>query len=1014
MSPLTLPPRTPLEIPAEAPPTAPGPLLPSALTGPGSFLWFWASPIAVLLLLDLQSYRLIGESLDAPGRLAAFQLGLALLANLLLALGLFLLTRRRARTHGAEAVTGPAWGLPAIGAQIGLLWLVMLSGEQLLKPAVSSWIYPETRYLYHHFAFAMLPLFHGLLRLACGGAVLQENKALGLSLGAAIAGPVLAFSLVQLVESAGRLGATLSAILIVGAGAVMLVGLLRALFLGLRKATRGGPLAERVAIAVLALGLPLGGLALNRTIPFPTDLQSTEVYVITLLNAGALFLASHQLRRRPLVALGLLALALPYTLYFFAIFLPFLPLAVVALLAFGAGFLMLAPALLLGLQVHLLSRAAVAAVAAGTSRRGVLVLILGAAALMPAGFVLRALADRHALNAALDHAFTPSISSGGSVFTGDHAHVTRALAGHRDHKDGVYLPLLSEAYASLVFDGLVLPDDKISLLEELFAGTSITPAKTPRDTFFGRGDNHRRMPRAAPPPRRVEVSALERSHRGISPHVSSVTLRLTLRNPDQAAAEYIQRLALPKGVVAHGFRLQVNGKLVPGRLVEKKSALWVYTMIRDVERRDPGLLFYHAPDELELRVYPVIHDVPSVVEIDLLVPIAAADLRPASPGLDPSLSIQELAGAIAPQLVGLDSGESLVLGLDQMALPPAPRPVYLHLLIDRSTANAFTGDLRQVLRSLPPALRDAPRLRASLVNRDVVPLLSELGSPDHLEEWDATRLDRALPVRGGLHLDVALAHALLLHREKDLEQVGAGATPPPRPVFVLVGAHAAVRDHQDLPLASAWRDLAPGLELHSIGADGTHRELLAAPAPTPLLRLENSVRPLAPDRAPRFSAVAPESALTVWSTASGRWETVKPVAQRSATEDHELRQALGLQVRAQDRARDPGGARDTLKTLLAAGREAGVLTPAASFIVVESAAQWRALEAAEARKLDQAEALDHLEAPAPSAAWVAAVWLALHLLRRRRRGPPLPFSDGPLASSRQRPTAPRLAQKTLP
>ena len=102
--------------------------------------------------------------------------------------------------------------------------------------------------------------------------------------------------------------------------------------------------------------------------------------------------------------------------------------------------------------------------------------------------------------------------------------------------------------------------------------------------------------------------------------LSAFTMAITLHNTGAAPAEFAQILPLPAGVYVSGFRLHIEGRPVSGRITEKKTALWVYTMIRDSGRRDPGLLFYNAPDELELRVFPVVAAKPSVVEIDFILP----------------------------------------------------------------------------------------------------------------------------------------------------------------------------------------------------------------------------------------------------------------------------------------------------------------------------------------------------------------------------------------------------------
>jgi hypothetical protein len=73
-----------------------------------------------------------------------------------------------------------------------------------------------------------------------------------------------------------------------------------------------------------------------------------------------------------------------------------------------------------------------------------------------------------------------------------------------------------------------------------------------------------------------------------------------------------------------------------------------------------------------------------------------------------------------------------------------------------------------------------------------------------------------------------------------------------------------------------------------------------------------------------------------------------------------------------------------LAELVKSSRESGILIPATSYIVVENQAQWRMLERSERTKLNQNEALEFLETPAPSA-FVLFGGLALWFFGRRAK-----------------------------
>lgn len=943
------------------------PLLPAALIGHPAILWLWVLPITLLLALNFQGYQLIEGNMDAAQQAQARWLGFLGVGDLLLGLALFVLMRRHARSDSV------GWAIPAIIAQVSYLWLATAWSDTLLPRTVTDWIYPTPRYLYNQFAFAMPPLFWGMLRLACARPTATRSRSLLINLGLALAAPLvlyLAFCIGSGFPFLPAAAPQLVALLIIALGFTMLVALIRGLALIFRGLDRWQPAHERFFIVLFALVLPLGGLLLNRTIPFTNDFQAWEVYTLTVANAAILLLASWCHARRPLLSLGLLSATLPFTLYFFVVFLPFLPLSILAVIALGAGFLVLTPTILLILHLSLLNKARLA------STRYRWTTALACFLLLPLFFTLRGLADKSALHAALDYLYTPSLTSGPRRYPGNLLNLERALHQHRSYKNGIYYPLLSDYYAWLVFDHLVLPDEKLAGLEKTFFGQSGSTDNTdplrPRDDFF-RGSRSVRqrhhMPRPAPLADTVRASRLETRLQAIHPANTVVTCQLTLHNSGHANAEYRQRLRLPAGIYVSGFRLHINGVPVPGRITEKKTALWVYTMIRDSERRDPGLLFYNSPDELELAVFPVAPTTPSIVELDFLVPapLPTDALVVSSP--DPQTLLNQLAQQLAPQLVPIPHGPVLVDGRGSLGLPPVARTPYLHVIIDRSADNGFDGDLSAALADLKKRFPSPHAPRLTLANYEIVPLASP-----------HTPL-AILPLRGAFVADLAIAQALRLHREQDLDAPSALA-PPPRPIFVILSRHAQTRAFAG-QVTAAWSDLIPALEIHELDASGGFATW-STPArdDAPLLRLGHSMRPWIAGQMTRFAPAAREASLQFWSPAQGSWQPLPSLAHAPANTP--WTHAANLLAQQQDHARALGNTALNLKTLVQASRAIGVMIPATSYIVVENTAQWRMLEVSERQKLGQNEALNFREVPAPSWVWLCVGLAIVTLLKRSR------------------------------
>lgn len=994
------PPPTPISSPPE--PVAPvalateAPLLPPILGGSAAFFWLWVLPIAVLLALNWEGYALVEGNMSTAQRAQALWFGGANLANLVVGAALFLLTRSVFLRRASSTANLIARTAPALLVQIGYLWLALASSD-VLPRSVTIWIYPESRFLFNQFSFAMLPLFVGILHLACAARSTSAAKAIFVNLGLALGAPILVFLFMhglRTFQPGVNLPVIAVATTFIVLGITMFVGLVRVLMLALRSAQRhGSATTERAAIVIVALVLPMGGLLLNRNVPFPEDFQAWEVYALTVANAAILLFASWRATRSPRLSFALLCAAFPFSLYFFLVFLPYVPLSVFAVVLFGAGFLILAPTLLLALHLYLLNRARHALRANHGQWSIVMTGVLCFLAL-PASFVGRAAADKAALNGALQHLYAPAITQGDLVYGSSRTELRRALDSHRSYKNGIYYPLLSDFYSWWVFNHLVLPDDKLARLEQTFFGVagsnlSLDPTQSQFRNGARRGSSVRAqsgMPRPRQAlPRAVQATALTVQTRAAGPADSVVTLALTLHNPGALNDEYVKVLPLPPGVFVNGFRLHIGGQPVPGRIFEQKTALWVYTMIRDSQRQDPGVLFYNTPEELELRVFPIAPRQSTVVEIDFLVPgaVAAADLPTSS--RDAAVMLAAMGRRIGPQFAPDARGGFFSVGPEARAgLPVVEREPYLHVIVDRSAAHAYADDLGRGLRRLREAFPAARQARITLANYDVVDLVPELTPLEELTARNFGAWQRRLPPAGSTALDLAIAHGLRRHRDQDLDRAGSREALPGRPIFVILSRDGQVRP-LELALTEHWLDLAPEFELYELPADGTlqtHRK--SEYAAVPLLRSGGSVRPLHPARPVRFAADLDGTEVGFWSPQARTWQPVEALNRPS--DSSAWARAVSLAESQQDYARSPGDAPVDLTGLVRASRESGVLLGSTSYIVVENSAQWRMLERGERQKLSQQAALDFLETPAPPGVWVALAFGGWLFFRNRRGG----------------------------
>ena len=921
-------------------------LLPPALTRPFAFIWFFLVPQAALLLLNYRSWWLASGEMSAAQRADSLGLG-AMEGVLLLLAGLAMLRSAR----------GFSWltHILLLFAHVAYLWVFTARLEHLLPDAVSVWILTPTQIAYHQYALVMPALFYLTLRLACFPSGAATAWDAGRSLLVMIVAPAACYVFFNLPWHWARLSHHSVPIAVLFTGLVvatllMIGAILRLLALLWRRIGRTEGPGYLTLLALVGLVGPIAGLLLNRSIPFPADFQSVTVYLLAALNGIVLLLPNGGPSPFHRLAWLTQCLLYPFTAYFFLVFLPFLPLSILALFAVGAGFLMMVPTILFALHTQVVWRG----ISGSAVKRPSAAIALAAIAVMPACIVGRAWQDREGLGLALDYVYDADCREG--RFTGDPEVVRRSLEHLRDFKQGLEMPFLSDFYNSFVFGGFVLPDEKMNHIHNVFFGSDV-PKPAARDALGLFHD--RRRPRgstrtATPVPRTAILTDIS-CERAIEEDCEKTLATLKIHNSDSALAEYVADIHVPAGALISGFWLNINGARVPGRIFEKKTAQWVYQMIRDRTRRDPGLLTYKDPETVELRVYPVAAGETRELGIEFLWPAGfAPDIRIDGRAIDTASTAQ-------PSIRFVTSGaETLAL------IPPAraatieglERETCLHFIIDRSRHARPWNESLRLCRQVAAQFPEVHQFAFTAANYEWAhPLDAPSRELPDLPETSA------LPATGGFARDRAIKAALAWHQDQ---------ARPATPMVVVVTADASggLQD-EDLPWFASMFAGQRGFLIASPDAPLLQRDFsdVAIPDARPLPVMEFQVG---------------ETRLTAPVGQGSAWlEEVpgKTAAPTIACVRYQKGMDAWLQFRRELRESGP---KDAVKKLVATSRDAGVLTPATACIVVENSAQWKIMEEREGEKLRKSEALDFMESPEPST-WILGGGLLAWLAWRRKR-----------------------------
>ncbi len=966
--------------------------LPRSITHPSVLLWVWLLPQIALIAVNLHAWHFISGEVDGRQHTMATSIfagqAVLLLAGAIAMAWLWKRGQHLTRWHGILLAA-----LPAI-----YLGYVFTTGQQAIPASVADWIVPRGQWVFKQFALLMPAVLFGGFRLACPTHENESNSGMTALVGALLisltcvaisfAGNIFLPMLVAL-NSAGTTAAWIVF------SSVLAAMVLRVCVSSYIAARRSGPFALAGVTSLIAIIGPLGGLALNATIPFPVDLQSPLVYALVLVNGFVLALPNFAAPWAHRTVWITQCAFLPFSAYFFILFLPYVPLAPLAMILLGLGTLILVPSALFLLHGYRILDGLRAEIRDG--RPGVPIALAAAAILAgPAIFAMTARADRSALHQALDH-LTYADYRNEKRYEGDLTALRRSLHRMHEFKNGFHFPLISELTNWLTFDNLTLPQSRLEALHHTFIGEPL-PEFTRRGEIglFGTRRPRPSVAESFTSPEETRPTQNARIERlTVTTHSQSGITRthatLNVGNPTGTTTEFHTTLHVPPGVHISGMWLTVGSERVPARVFEQRAAEWVYQKITEVRPvpRDPAILRYLDAQTADLRVYPVEPNQPRTVEIEFSHPEGTAPairignqaLVSDSPPIQTTVAItgNGHAAIVIPAAITAD-------------LPVITRRPHLHFIADLSAGSSLSDPsrLRAAIRDASSNFPGVDSLTLTFANFESV--LFRDGVRFTWDEFDAlpdAALIAALPPARGGFLPTRAVKSVLL---ETFDQLNSGSLPGTAPLIVVLrGSETSSVEESDDDLerfaelvpdiAGYWIHPSRGGPLSTVDFRKTD-DVSPTPSAVRLFRL-GGLRFLGAASGTvaftTFEALrGTTDALEVFNAASDAFEIVPGVGFVT-----DPRFAAGIDTWSAALARMLTPARrgpDGLVHQLALNRASGVLTPAVNFIVVENSAQWKMLEATEQRVFGGHGALALTESPAVTPEPGTIVLLAAALL----------------------------------
>ncbi len=500
------------------------------------------------------------------------------------------------------------YGLLSLFAYVLFLYAYVHHISEIFPSNIPQWIMPVEIQLYVG-SFIMPTLAHALLVVVLELTKPDDNHKIGKNIIATLAIPLAWFAFLQLILplwqniESNRFLQHLTSIFYISGVVLFMFFLVRSIFILLQK--KSSFLSENTFIFKIIIGiiLPILGLLLNDGLIGKLfqknifgDFGNPWFYILAVLNGVLICLPNPKKISLRLWLFLARSLTLAYTFYFFMVFLPYLPLSIFLIVAFGLGFLMLTPLMLMLVHASILG-SDFEALKVYFSSKKLIIYAFSAFLVLPIAITLISIYDKKVLNNALSYIYQPDFSANQTNL--DKISLAKTLDLIKSNKASSnqgeltlfspQTPFLSAFYNSMVLDNLILSDAKIDKIESIFLGkqaTTIRPVAMENPT------------------KNIKISSCKsNSYFDEKQNAWSSWIDLEISNGSDNLQEYSSNFELPAGCWVSDYYLYVGDKKEMGILAEKKTANWIFNQITKT-RQDPGLLSYQTGNKIGFKIFP--------------------------------------------------------------------------------------------------------------------------------------------------------------------------------------------------------------------------------------------------------------------------------------------------------------------------------------------------------------------------------------------------------------------------
>ncbi len=926
---------------------------------------FWLITLPQLLLITLYffSYQIIGSLLSEENLQYWYLFGGALATLCLFSTGYSLWQIKRNQPVAA-------WmGLFLLITYIPYLYFFGWCADDIVPRSVPRWMMFSGDLVLYVFTFLVPALGYGVLLIVLG--ITPEKKANRpwTDFLMAVTVPAIWYFIFNVFQFLGRnrpssqIFEHFLAVMLISGTVVFFIFLIRGVYIVFLKNTIVNPYIRLSIKVLIAIVFPLMGLMLNNGVLMNDgfiqyifgDFSHPLFYILAVVNGILLCIPKPQNLRNQLLLFTARSITFSYIIYFFLVFLPYLPLSIPAIIVFGAGFLMLAPLLVFIVQAQTLSDD-LQFLQNYVNNNWLWMLFAVSILSLPVLVIASYHDDRQELHKALDYVYAPDFEENVDI---DPTAISQMIRHIRENKannrfwGSTHQPYLSNFYQWYVLDNQTLSERKLNLLEGIFTGDENAIASSFNDYTLEKRDEN------------VAIDSLYTTstyHEEEDYWTSWVHFDITNYNDWQN--EFRTSFELPIGAWISDYYLVVEDEKKYGILAEKKAAMWVYQQIVNT-RRDPGILYYLKGNEVAFRVFPLggcetrntgvelIHKEPIVLNMD---------------GKSLSLGYSEMQDTLKSKVELFDNQVVYLSAAAKTDLPKLTRRPMYYFILDCSEGKAenvdmYSSTVHQFLNDNKIAFSDV-RLLPTNYRTQVL---------DYEPNWEQ-KLQK-IDFEGGFFAERAMQSVLWKHYQNPNDFY---------PVFVLVSTsmnqtifNGKLADFEFmLPEMPYYVHLQPNnigdsyeANIHNLWGNPHHQMTgfrVADIGEVTMLAYPDAENPVAyvADNQKASIVVRKEAANTLKSK---KWERKN------------WNNALALHALQRDYILDTDNQDAKWLSLIQRSFQTHIMSPFTSFIVVENEAQEAALREKQRQVLNSKASLDTVEEDMKRMS-EPALWLLLLLM----------------------------------